>query len=81
MKCSDLETLFTKYQNPDEVDKLIKIEKDLGETKEILLKSINDLMKRGDQLEDLAQKSNDLSFHSKAFMKSGQDLNKCCKYL
>jgi len=73
-----LEPLLTKYQNPAEADKITKIKKELEETKTIVIKTIEDLMERGEKLEDLAQKSNDLSLQSKAFMKESEKMNRCC---
>jgi synaptobrevin family protein YKT6 len=54
---------------------------ELDETKDILVKSIDQLLERGEKLESLAEKSNDLSFHSKAFMKQAESMNSCCVIL
>ncbi len=70
--------MIAQYQQPDKVDNIMQIEKDLDETKAVLVKSIDQLLVRGEKLEDLAQKSQDLSFQSKAFMKKSEDLNSCC---
>lgn len=72
-----LAKFVTDYQTPEKVDSIAKIESDLDETREILVQGVESLLERGERLEDLAAQSDDLSFHSKAFMKSGQDLNKC----
>ena len=73
--------LLTKYQDPHEVDKLLAIQRDLGETKGVLLKTIDDLLERNEKLEGLVERSNDLSLQSKAFMKQSQGLNSCCVLL
>jgi synaptobrevin family protein YKT6 len=73
--------MIQKYQQPEQVDSMMQIEKDLDATKGILLKSIDQLLVRGERLEDLAAKSNDLSFQSKAFMQKSKDLNSCCVIL
>mmetsp|Transcript_12025 Transcript_12025/g.38216 ORF Transcript_12025/g.38216 Transcript_12025/m.38216 type:complete len:218 (-) Transcript_12025:254-907(-) len=73
--------LLRTYQDPHEVDKLLAIQRDLGETKTVLLKTIDDLLERNEKLEGLVERSNDLSFQSKAFMKQSQGLNSCCVLL
>lgn len=73
-----LETLLAKYQDPQQADKLEAIKKDLDETKAIMMKSIDQLLERGEKLENLTAKSEDLSFQSKAFLNRSEDLNRCC---
>eukprot|EP01116_Phalansterium_solitarium_P011096 TRINITY_DN26705_c0_g1_i1.p1 TRINITY_DN26705_c0_g1~~TRINITY_DN26705_c0_g1_i1.p1 ORF type:complete len:199 (+),score=15.32 TRINITY_DN26705_c0_g1_i1:127-723(+) len=73
-----LEPLLISYQKPTEVDSVSKIQKDLDETKDILVKSIDQLLARGEKLDTLLDKSSDLSFQSKAFMKNSEKLNSCC---
>jgi len=76
-----LDALLTKYQDPHQADPIMKIQKDLEETKQVLVKSIDQILERGEKLENLAAKSNDLSFQSKAFMTNAEKMNKCCRYL
>lgn len=78
MSVQGLPELLTQYQKPEEADKIMRIQKELDETKAVLLTSIDQLLQRGEKLEDLAQKSNDLSFQSKAFADRSADLNSCC---
>jgi len=73
-----LEALLVKYQDPKEADSIMKLQKDLDETKEVLVKSIDQLLVRGERLEVLAEKSQDLSFQSKAFVKQSEKLNCGC---
>lgn len=79
MKCPDLEGLFTRFQNPAEADKITKIEKDLDEVKGVVMKSMDDLLKRGESLDQLMQKSNDLSNTSYQFYRTAKKNNQCCK--
>merc|ERR1711977_168475 len=67
-----LAALLKKYQNPEEADDIAKINKDLGETKEILIKSIDQLLERGEKLEDIMDDAAELSYQSKAFMKTAE---------
>jgi len=76
-----LNVLLQKYQDPQAADPVMKIQKDLDETKQILIKSIDQVLERGEKLETLAAKSTDLSFQSKAFMTNAEKMNKCCRYM
>eukprot|EP01101_Sappina_pedata_P012125 TRINITY_DN8271_c0_g1_i1.p1 TRINITY_DN8271_c0_g1~~TRINITY_DN8271_c0_g1_i1.p1 ORF type:complete len:201 (+),score=98.96 TRINITY_DN8271_c0_g1_i1:92-694(+) len=75
---ASLEPLLLKFQNPEEADKIMKIQKDLDETKDILIKSIDQLLDRGEKLENLAKQSQDLSFQSKIFLDRSTEMNSCC---
>uniref|UniRef100_A0A0G4H257 V-SNARE coiled-coil homology domain-containing protein n=1 Tax=Chromera velia CCMP2878 TaxID=1169474 RepID=A0A0G4H257_9ALVE len=68
-----------KFQNPAEADKLTKVQKDLDEVKDVVMQSIEDLLKRGETLDALMQKSQDLSTTSYQFYKTAKKNNQCCK--
>ena len=70
-----------KYQNPAEVDPLMKIQNELDETKIILLDSLEEILKRGENLEDLVTKSEVLTEHSKMFYQTARKTNSCCASL
>lgn len=74
----DIEKNIVTYQKPEEIDKISKIQGDLDETKEILLKSIDQLLERGEKIEDLLDRSKDLSDQSKTLMIRARKLNSCC---
>jgi len=61
-----------KWQDPTEADKLMKIEKELMEVKDIVHKNIADLLKRGENLDNLMAKSKDLSTVSVDFYKKAK---------
>ena len=42
---------FVKWQQPQEADKLMKIEKELSDVKEIMQQNMSDIMKRGENLD------------------------------
>ena len=63
---------LNKWQNPHEADKLMKVEKDLFEVKEIMHQNLNDILKRGENLETLMAKSKDLSSVSVDFYKKAK---------
>ena len=48
LKYENLEVFLKKWQDPTEADKLLKIEKELHEVKEIIHKNLSDLLKKGE---------------------------------
>ncbi|CRG94969.1 SNARE protein, putative [Plasmodium gallinaceum] len=76
---NELNELLKKYQNPSEADKLSKVQKDLDEVKDVMLKNIEDLLQRGEKLDDLMKKSQDLSNSSYQFYRQAKKNNQCCK--
>ncbi|MBA0703491.1 hypothetical protein Golax_015811 [Gossypium laxum] len=56
-----LDNALTKYQDPAEADKLLKIQRELDETKIILHQTIDSVLARGEKLDSLVEKSSDLS--------------------
>ncbi|KAG1327954.1 VAMP-like protein YKT61 [Cocos nucifera] len=56
-----LNEALMKFQDPAEADKLLKIQRDLDETKIILHKTIDSVLARGEKLDSLVEKSSDLS--------------------
>ncbi|XP_034708251.1 VAMP-like protein YKT61 isoform X1 [Vitis riparia] len=59
-----LNEALTKFQDPAEADKLLKIQRDLDETKIILHMTIDSVLARGEKLDSLVEKSSDLSMAS-----------------
>lgn len=68
---------ISEWQNPDNVSKLTKINKQLEETKSILVKNIDSLLKVNEDLESIANKSQDLNAASKTFVRTAQQTNRC----
>jgi synaptobrevin family protein YKT6 len=79
LRSPEIEEMFAKFQNPAEADKLTKIEKDLEEVKGTVMQSMDDLLKRGESLDQLMQKSKDLSNTSVQFYRTAKKNNQCCK--
>lgn len=77
----DLPGLLTKFQNPKEADALTKLQMDLDETKIILHGTIESVLQRGEKLDDLVAKSEDLGLQSKTFYKTAKKTNACCTYM
>ena len=70
--------VFKQYVDPKKGDKITQIQTDLDETQEVLVKAIDDLLERGEKLENLVDQSEDLSATSKAFMRQAKSMNSCC---
>lgn len=77
-KLPKLEESLAKYQEPTNVDKILKLEKQLNETKEILCETIEKVLQRGEKLDELVSKSDKLSSQSKLFYKEAKKHNNCC---
>lgn len=63
-----LDEMVRKYQDPHEADTIMKIQRDLDETKIILHKTIDSVLERGVKLDNLVEKSTDLSAQSKMYV-------------
>jgi synaptobrevin family protein YKT6 len=79
LKWGKLEEFIKKYQDPKEVDKLEKLKEELKQVEEICHKNMNDLLKRGEDLDKLMEKSKDVSNLSLDFYKQAKKANsRCC---
>lgn len=76
-----LDEQIKKYQEPTQVDNISKIQKDLDETREVMVQNIEKVIARGEKLDDLLDKTNDLSESSKVFAKRAKNMNSCCVIL
>lgn len=74
------DVLLAKYQNPLEVDNILKVQRDLDEVTGVMLKNMNDLLRRGEELDDLIAKTDDLTKTSRDFYRTAKAQNQCCKY-
>ena len=77
-KCRYIYDLIIDYHEPKEKDTILKINKGLSETKETLHHSIDKMLERGEKIDVLIQKSKDLSYNSKKFLKKSKDMNSWC---
>lgn len=76
-----LEDALQRYQDPVAADKLTKIQRDLDETKIVLHQTIDSVLRRGEKLDSLVDKSADLSMASQMFYKQARKTNSCCKMM
>ncbi|CAF1044161.1 unnamed protein product [Adineta steineri] len=77
-KMVSLGETLKKYQNPSEADPLMRLQKDLDDTKDILKSTLVNVLERGEKIDDLVARSNDLSFEAKAFYTTARKTNRCC---
>lgn len=75
---TELKDLLRKAQNPESNDPFMKVQRELDETKVILHKTMASLLERGEKLDDLVAKSDELSAQSKMFYKTAKKTNACC---
>jgi len=69
-----------KWQDPTEADSLMKVEKELFDVKEIMHQNLDNLLKRGESLDTLMERSKDLNAVSVDFYKKAKKSNKqCCQ--
>lgn len=73
-----LDIYLRQFQDPKEADSLMRLQAELDETKIILHSTIANLLKRGEKLDDLVAKSEDLSSQSKIFYKTARKTTRCC---
>ncbi|KAF9881911.1 synaptobrevin [Colletotrichum karsti] len=74
----ELKEYLTKYQDPQQADSILKIQKELDETKIVLHKTIQSVLERGEKIDDLVAKSDGLSSQSKMFYQQAKKQNSCC---
>ncbi len=74
---NDINTIFKKYSD-ENIDKITVINKELNETKEILTKTIESILARGEKLDKLVENSEELKKTSKMFYRNAKKMNSCC---
>ena len=72
-----LKDVMTKFQDPTQADKAMKLKKDLEETKEILHQTMEKLLDRGTQIDKLIEQADGLSEGAKDFYRKTRK-SKCC---
>ncbi|KAF5348701.1 hypothetical protein D9758_006759 [Tetrapyrgos nigripes] len=74
----EINTFITKYQDPSQADTIMRVQQELDETKIILHKTIEGVLQRGEKLDNLVDRSQQLSAQSKMFYKTAKKQNSCC---
>jgi len=79
LKIVEIEAIYKKYLDPSS-DKLFQAQREIDETKDMMVQSMDRLMKRGEDLDGLMEKTDDLSGASYQFMKQAKKTKKSwCK--
>lgn len=78
LKMKELELYISKYQDPAQADAIMKVQQELDETKIVLHKTIENVLQRGEKLDNLVDKSESLNASSKMFYKQAKKSNSCC---
>jgi len=78
LQMPELKDYLDKYQDPAQADSILKIQRELDETKIVLHKTIESVLQRGEKIDDLVQKSDGLSAQSKMFYQQAKKQNSCC---
>lgn len=73
-----LDKELIKYQDPANADQIMRIQRNLDETRDVLHNTIDSVLQRGEKLEDLVERSGELSSQSKLFYKEAKRANSCC---
>ena len=76
-----MEEAIKNYQDPMAADKILKIQRELDDTKVVLHKTIDSVLARGEKLDNLVDKSTDLSLASQMFYKQARKQNQCCNLM
>eukprot|EP01038_Epipyxis_sp_PR26KG_P012780 gene12780-17136_t len=73
-----LDNDILRYQDPANADQIMRIQRNLDETRDVLHNTIDSVLQRGEKLEDLVERSGELSTQSKLFYKQAKRANSCC---
>uniref|UniRef100_A0A1I8GUR5 V-SNARE coiled-coil homology domain-containing protein n=1 Tax=Macrostomum lignano TaxID=282301 RepID=A0A1I8GUR5_9PLAT len=76
-----LEAELARYQDPKKADTLSKVQGDVNDTKAIMTQTMENLLDRGEKLDDLVARSDALSAQSKAFYETAKRTRRCCNTL
>lgn len=75
-----LHDLLARYQHPEQADNMLGLQRDLDDITDILRTSLHDLLQRGERLDAIVGKSEDLDAASKQFLWKAQKSGACCSY-
>ncbi|KAL1881597.1 palmitoyltransferase [Paecilomyces lecythidis] len=78
---SELKEYIITYQDPNKADSISRIQQELGETRQVLHKTIEQVLERGEKIDSLVAKSDSLSSQSKMFYTQAKKQNSCCSVM
>jgi synaptobrevin family protein YKT6 len=65
------------YEDPRKSDNILKIQNQLDETRDIMVQNIESILARGETIQELVDKTDDLEMSSKVFFQNADKLNSC----
>ena len=80
VKFNYIETAIVDWQDPSKKDSIMKLQNELNDVQDIMRQNLNELLKREENLENLMEKSKDLSAASVNFYKQAKKTNRCCTW-
>ena len=80
VKFNYIETEIVEWQDPTKKDSIMKLQNELNDVQDIMRQNLNELLKREENLENLMEKSKDLSAASVNFYKQAKKTNRCCNW-
>lgn len=72
--------LLNKFQNPMEADTTLQIKGLIDEVQDDLRVALDNILKRGETIDSLVSKTNDLSAACEKFYRKAKSQNQCCKW-
>lgn len=76
-----LESLAEKYAKPENVDKIVNVRSELDKTMDVINMTIEKINIRGNDINELVLKSDELKDNTKEFVINSKKLNSCCMIL
>ena len=77
----NLKDLVTKFQDPAQADKMIKLRKDVERTTETLKLTLQKLLKRGETIEKIIEDTDELNESAKEYYKRARRAKCACNIL
>ena len=74
---SDAAAVCKSYEDPRKSDNILKIQNQLDETKDVMIQNIESILARGETIQELVDKTDDLEMSSKVFFQNADKLNSC----
>jgi synaptobrevin family protein YKT6 len=68
-------------QDPTKADAMSRVQEEIDQTKIVMHNTIAAVLDRGEKLDDLVEKSENLSAQSKMFYTQARKMNKCCNWV
>ena len=78
LKFEFINTQIEEWQDPSKKDNLMILQNDISEINDLMRQNLKELLKRGENLEELMKTSEDIKITSYNLYKHAKKTNKCC---